>query len=142
MTNNIMTFTNRKVCELLTDGTYPAEIVKSKLWTKNDACMIVDFIVYGKEQGNLTMSGWFYDSSDKDALIRRKQLFTAIGHPEWFDIEKFDVTQLIGYKLQLTLGSYFKNNTNQLVNNIKEYLPMPKGQQTVDASMTNDDIEF
>ncbi|MFA5695936.1 MAG: hypothetical protein WC917_00520 [Bacilli bacterium] len=143
MSNNIITYTNRVVCELLSDGDYVAEIVKTKKVSRGERdIMIVDLIVDGGSQGKLDLTKWLPDSSDKRDIMSRKQLFTAIGHPEWFEQEKFDITQLIGFKVMVSLDSYTSTKFEKLVNNIREFKPMPKGQQTVDDSMANDDIGF
>jgi len=129
MNNNIITYKHRKICSLVNDGIYELEINKAKRYEKEgNEAMIIEFIVDAKSEGTLLLTEWFHDSSDLNAIKKRHQLFSAVCHPEWFDLEKFDVTLLNGIKLLGKIGHYFSKKDQKDANCIQEFIR--KGQQT------------
>ncbi len=149
MNANIMIFKNRNVCALLNDGDYTATITKQKVYTKGEVnCLIVDFEVNGGEQGNKTITYWFYDSSKEEEIIFRKQFFTALNHPEWGKLEQFNIDMLSNLKVGLSVGHYTSKKTGEEVNAINKFMPIESvaSNTSIKASVGkipfDDDITF
>lgn len=141
----IMTYKHRKICDLLPAGTYSAEIISCKIvYYSNLPAMVVEFKVFS-EHGELKISSFFYDSDEEISIKKRKQFFKAISHPEYFDMENFNIDLIkIKTKLILKIKKYIDKETNEDRNTIQEYLqePFPNQGQQQFIKELNDDITF
>jgi hypothetical protein len=116
--NNTMTYKHRDT--YLADGQYHGEIKKSHVCIVNNTnCHVIETLFANKK----TVTEFFYDSEKDDAIEKRKTFFIAIGHPEWFELENFDTSLLIGLGYDAILKSYYSTKKGIDVMGINAYLP-------------------
>ncbi len=138
---NIISFKHRKFCDLFPSDYYPAEITKSNVVSSEKGnAMTVDFLVDGGNLGKRTVTKWFNDSEKESDLKARKQLFTAVGHPEYFDLDTFNVSLLVGSKLMVKLGQWTNEKTNETKNVFNEFIQAPFSDNK--QTSLNEDLPF
>lgn len=105
---------------MLSDGQHHGKITKSQVsFIKDNPCLIVETLFSGKK----TIAEFFHDSGNDDTIERRKTFFSAVGHPEWFNLENFDTQLLLGLEYDAIVDTYHNRNKGIDMMRIKTFLP-------------------